>query len=327
MMKLTVVFLLLLGMSACSSDKDSSGTNAIFDKATNAVASVSDAVDASTFAPAGCSSGAPTSSSPGDAAYAGELVYCALNSNSKSPDTIQGSYFLVSAVLCAVEKQISFVYDASPTDHDGVTFNESDSCFGTDGFDADESGDTTGTVLLSMQDQALTGSGYDYSISLQLGAPMYNNSNEPNVIFYLKDSDGILAARIYQGAGESLFEFVINTNNNTFYYENRDYDNQRHIRLSAEGVLSPTGSFTSVTSAKYIHGEQEATAGHSIMMNFGASVEEYDHHVNDLRDADYVAIASIPYLADFHSWIGRAITDHNPTTDPILDLSTFNMSF
>lgn len=279
--------------------------------------------------PITCASGAPTSSAPGDATFAGEDAFCVLNTNSKSPDTVQGSYFIVGAVLCAVEKSISFNYGATATEHDGLTFREDDPCFGPGGFDANDDTDIDDVIPLSLQDIAMASGDYDYFVGIQLGAATYNVVAEPDVRFYLKDSGGIIAARIYQEGNEGYVEFVMDSNTGKFYYENKDYGNERHIRLAATGTFSPaTGSFTSVADAQYIHTEgEETTTSHSSMMDFSGAGDSYDHHVDGVRDGDYSALVGLTYDTDFYTWGVRAITDHDPDLDPILDLSTFDMTF
>ncbi len=63
------------------------------------------------------------------------------------------------------------------------------------------------------------------------------------------------------------------------------------------------------------------------MMDFNGISESYDHHVNGVRDGDYSALPGLAYNADFYQWTARAIGDHTPETDSILDLSTFDMTF
>lgn len=306
-----------------SGSSELSQIQAAFSSATGAVTSIYSGFTA--FSSITCASGAPTSSTPGDAAFAGEDAYCALNTNTKSPDTIQGSYFLVSALLCAAEKQISFVYDTAPTTHNGLIIDENDSCFGQGGFDG--SGDAATTFQISLQDKAMTVGDYDYFVGIELG-PTYT---APNVSFYLKDSSGIVAARIYSAAFDYIFEFVMDSNTGKFYYENKDYGQDRHIRLAATGTFSTTtGSFSSVTDAKYIHSEGEYSAGvsgQSVMMDFDGTSDDYDHYANGTQAAGYSALTGVTHDPAFYQWGSVAIGDHTPDTDAMLDLSNFDMSF
>ncbi|MFK8139350.1 MAG: hypothetical protein AB8E15_13400 [Bdellovibrionales bacterium] len=319
-------------LSACGDDAANTSSNVkVFSSASNAVTSMYSG-SAGTILPASmssitCSSGSPTSSSAGDATFAGEQVYCTLNTNSKSPDTVQGSYFLVSNVLCAIEKQTSLTYAATATETNNLTLLETDSCFGDAGFDIDGNGNLNGSFDIAIQDKALSSGDYDFFVGIQLGSTTYDTSAEPSVRFYLKDSDGILSARIYQESDQSYVEFVINTNNNSFYYENVDYGNERHIRLAANGTFSgDSGTFTSVSDAKFIQSDGNTSAGRSVMMLFDGTNDSYDHHINNSRDGDYSAIAGLSYNSAFLTWSG-AITDMDPEADPLLELSTFDMSF
>jgi len=331
-----IILLCYIGVS-CSSghsgrtDSGSASLSAIqqsFNNATNSVTSISNVGSFSVICDA---AGDPTSSVLGEPEYAGENVFCKLNTNSKSPDTVQGSYFIVSAVLCAIENSVSFQYETTATEHNDITFSESDSCFGSGGFDANGDADVDDIIPIALSDMAMSVGDYDYYIGIQLGATTYNAAAEPDVRFYLKDSSsGVMAARVYQEGNQSFFEFVIDSNNNTFFYENKDYANNRHIRLSASGTINAaTGAFTSVNGAHYIYTQDDVgdASSHSVMMHFDGTSDLYDHHVNGTRDADYSAIGSFTYDPDFYTWGVRAVTDNNPDTDAILDLSTINMSF
>lgn len=326
-----VPFLIL----SCGSDsKKDNSANGFFKRAETAVASAYSEINAANFVDPTCNnSGEPTSSAIGSIAYAREKAFCGLNQNSQSPDTVQGSFFLVSKVLCAVEKQISFEYAATPTNHNAISFAENDDCFAPNGFDSDGNGNVNGTVLVSLQDVALSGTGslYDYFIGLQLGVSVYDNSAVPAVQFYLKDSGGILAARVYQQLNQNIFEFVINSNTETFDYEMRNYANPnfRHERLSAQGSVSlSSGSFSRVNSASYIFADGDAgSTSRSVIMSFNNGVEQYDHHVNTGRAPGYSQIAAIPHNPDFYTWSGRSILDTNPLTAPLLNLGVFNMNF
>ena len=310
------------------------GTNAVFTKATNAVESAY--ADASSLmsmtrdinAFATCANGTPSSSNPGDAIFGAEDAFCVLNSNSKSPDTVQGSYYLVSAIICAIEKQVTFQYLSSATNHNNLSISESDSCFGAGGFDADNDNATTGSFTISISEKALSSGPFNFEIGIDLTNATFTAAE---VSFYLKDSGGILAARVHQtGGSPSTFDIVLNSNTGMMFFENKDYANSRHVRLSVAGTFSTaTGNFSNVTSAKYIHTEMahNAMGSRSTIMYFDGTNDVYDHHVSGTRDGDYSAIPQITYNTDFYTYTGRAITDHNPVTDALIDLTTFNMAF
>ncbi len=336
---LLLVSTLFISCAKESDDDDSNGgggssisasePSSLFDAATNAVTSSYSESSSNLvgFSAITCEDGAPTSSSEGDANFAGEDVYCVLNSNSKSPDTVQGSYYIVSKILCAIEKTESFEYASTATEHNGITLNENDSCFGDDGFDATDDGDTNDSFVISITEQAITGSDYDYYIGIQLGASSFSSAD---IKLYLKDSDNIIAARMYQESDESQIEFVLDSNTNSMYFENRDYGNTRHIRIASVGTFGSDGTFSSVTQALYIHteGTEGASSGEmAVMMHFDGSSDSYDHYVNSSQDSDYSNLSSITYNSDFYTWSGRDITDLDPESDSILDLSSFDMSF
>ncbi len=334
---LLLVICSVLFLVSCAKDDDSSSSSssstpsAVFTKANNAVTSTYSSTSSSFVgskragqkASFTCSNGSPSGLSQGDANYASGDVYCVLNSNSKSPDTVQGSYYLVSKILCAIEKTETFSYAATATNHDNITFNETDSCFGDSGFDANDDNDTADTITVSITEQSLTGSDYDYYIGIQLGATTFTAAS---VKLYLKDSNNILAARMYQESDKSQLEFVLNSSNNNMYFENKDYGNKRHIRLAANGTFNSEGTFSSVTSASYAHTEGDAGSEMAVMMVYASSAVSFDHFVSGSRDADYVA-TSITYKTDFSTWTSRAITDNDPLNDSLLDLSTFTMDF
>ena len=171
---------------------------------------------------------------------------------------------------------------------------------------------------------------YDFLINMQLGVTTYDNLNPATVKFYLKDSAGIVAARIFSASFDYIFEFVMDSNTGKFFYESKDYDSQRHIRLAATGTFSTaTGAFSTVTDAKYIHteGDVAGVSSRSVIMDFNGTSDDYDHHSNGTRAAGYSALAGLTYNTSFYDWSTVALTDHNPDTDAMLDLSTFDMSF
>jgi len=332
-MKLIAIFCLMIGLASCGSDgADTTTPSAFFGRVTEAVSSVSTSVTPQAFATPECDeSGSPTSSAEGDAAFPGEQAFCTLNTNSQSPDTIQGSYFLVSKVLCAVEKTISFNYGELPTINDNISISETDDCFGEDGFDLNDDKEISGSFTISLMEVALpdSESEFDFYIGIQIAASYTLGEADP-IQFYLKDSDGVLAARIYQPFFRNVFDFSINSGNNSFSYENKDFENERHIRFYAEGTFSGEGAFTSVESAKFIQSEGDSgvTENTVSIMNFTSSGEEYDHHINGAREPGFSVITDIPHDIDFYTWAGRTILDADIVNAGVVDYSTtFDMSF
>ena len=334
-MKTILLLIAPFAFLSCSSDsKSDDSVSGFFKKAETAVSSAYAEINTTNSISPTCNNrGEPTSSPLGGPTFARDNAFCVLNQNSQSRDTVQGSFFLVSNIMCAVEKQISFEFIATPTNHNSVRFPENDDCFAPNGFDANGNGNVNDQVLVSLQDIALaTTAPYDYFIGLQIGAATYNAQNIPTAQFYLKDSDGVLAARVYQQPNENIFEFVINSNTETFDYEIRNYVNPtfRHIRFSAQGNLSSSsGSFSRVDSASYIFAEGTVSVpgNYAVMMNFSNGVEQYNHYVNNSRAAGYTEIPSISYNTAFYDWSGRSILNEQPLTAPLLNLGVFNMNF
>lgn len=328
------IFLLSLLVS-CGGDSDSSTASSnltIFEKADGALASVNtslqggalaDSIIATTISCDGA--GQPTSSSAGAATYAGERVYCQLNDNSKSPDTLKGGYFLSSAILCAIEKQHSFTYPSSPLVTNGITIQENDSCFGTGGFDAD--GGPATSFQVSFRESSLSAQDYDYLIEIDLNATFSSSL----VNMYLRDSNGVQAAKITQS--NSITEVVINSGDGTVSFENRDYANDRHIRLRITGNYNlTTGAYSSITDAKLIHSEG---TGNYVIFGYDGTNEFYDYHDDADGTSDGTgypencsgACTSLgtTFNSDFSNFSGNAISGYQNST--ILDLSTFDMSF
>ncbi len=278
-----------------------------------------------------CTSGEPDGVSQGDPSYAGEKTNCMFNSNSKSPDTMMGSYFVVAGVICAIEKSHSFTYASDFTIQDGITLSELDSCFGVDGFDLNDDDDTSGSIIISMREKSLSGAEYDFQVDLQLG-PTYDEGSAPHITFYLRDSNGVLAAKIDQP--DSITEIVLDSTNNEVLFENKDYDNDRHIRVKIEGTFSPaTGEFSSVTNAKLLHSEGDTgSESYSVIFGWDGTNEFYDHYLVTTQDADYDTCLGVcssittTYNSSFHDFTGNSISVYEgPST--ILNLNTFDMSF
>jgi len=338
-----LVFSTLIFASCSDSDEaaPSAASVGVFEAADNAFSSTAGLIDAQSSAAsirtsATCSAQGEPETAVGAAQYAGDRIFCQMNVNSKSPDTIQGSYYLASAVLCAIEKSYSFTYGATPVTEDNLSFAENDSCFGTDGFDANGDGDTADSVVLSLRESGLSGQDYDYFVELQLGLTAYDGNSPADVGIYLKDSGGLLGAKIVQAG--TVTEFTMNSNTNQVQFENRDYENYRHIRASVDGTLNPaTGAFTAVTLAKVIwgledNGDTSDNGDHTVLFGFDGTKEWADHYQDGTQVGGYPTCSAEPCTAiettharDFLDFAGNAITGYQNST--ILDLSTFSMSF
>ncbi len=280
--------------------------------------------------------GRPTSSSQGDANYAAEWTLCALSVNSKSPDTIQGSYFLASAVMCALDKQITFAYHTTPTSHDNISISENDSCFGENGFDSNNDSDTDDTIVLSIRESALSGADYDFLVELEFA----NSFSDAHIKIWLKNSDNKLGAKIFSILDEAATEIIIDKDQKIVMFENRDYSNERHVRAYVAGDMNvETGAFTSLLNAQFIQAEGSTTSnGESIAYGTNGTDSWYDYYRYTSgtggQDDDYDICSSssdcsafeITYSTNFHDFSGNPSSMYNNAD--ILSLTfPLNMNF
>jgi hypothetical protein len=341
-MRLVLSICALFLFAACSSDSGGSNRpSSFFTRASVAASSSYTEIFQNSSIGATCTNGFPNTSSPGDPQFAQEDVFCILgDATSRTPDTIRGSFFTVGGILCAVEKSISFEFEQTVTTHNNIVFSERDECLGTAGLDLTGNGSIGDSVSIALLDSDIrsAGSSHDYLIQVQLNQNVYDNSRVADVEIYLKDSDGILGARLYQQNAGLFSEFVFSSDTDTFEYELRDYPifipdsgttTPRHIRFSAQGSVSlSSGSVSRVDSARYIHAfGDSSTSSYSVIMNSGENFQQLDHHVNGIRAGGYSPVPAIQHNVDFYTWSGRSVTDQNPQLTPLLNLGVFNMEF
>src|SRR5690606_38238401 len=75
--------------------------------------------------------------------------YCKLNTNDKSPETVQGGYFVVKTILCAIGTQITLSFPDVATEQAVTLDFDNDSCFSELG--------ETGSMPLYVTQQAISG--------------------------------------------------------------------------------------------------------------------------------------------------------------------------
>jgi len=277
-----------------------------------------------------CDSTGSTSVAVGTVDYAGEQVFCNLTTNSKSPDTPQGSLFLMSSVLCAIEKQYSFSYGLSLTTKNNIQIPESDSCFGPGGFDSNSDGDTIDMIDLSLRESRLSNQDFDFYVELHVGSSTFSAASHK---FYLKDSGGILAGKIVEvGVSGYIIEVKVDSNSNVFSFENKDYSNTRHIRLRVSGNYNvQSGVFSNITDARMIYANNTTD---QIIFGFDGNNEFYDFHDDSDGSSDGTGYPSncsgscsslgTNFDSSFAAFGTAASTYDNST---LIDLSTFNMTF
>ena len=144
---------------------------------------------------------------------------------------------------------------------------------------------------------------------------------------FLKSNENNLMFRLYESASSDdkgyIIDFNIDSANGTLSFESKLYKDQRHTRIRSVGTISEDGSFSTVSSTKFIHTETEEHV--SVMHHFDGTDSFYDHHQNDSRVSGYSAIEGLDYNAGFFIEDSHSLTS-TPETDPALDLSNFDMS-
>lgn len=325
-------------LASCGSNSSNSGSNStssVFQMADNAFSSAASIAtgNARTMSSVTCNNtGTPSGVNAGDDGYAEALIICASTINSKSPDTLKGSYYIASTAFCAIRKQVTLSFPSVATTHDGLSLTESDSCTGAGGWDMDNSG-TVGdfTQDLSIKQSALTAQDYDTLLEIEFNATW---TNTPNVKIYFKSSGNILAAKIY-AIGEAVTEIVIDKTAKTVKFENRDYNGERHIRTYIAGTMNAnTGSFTSLSNLQLIHSGDGGHDDTTIAYGYNGANEWVDYWNQGVQVTGHgypkcqgtCAALTITHSANFYNFAGNAQTNYNNSS--LLNFTVpLNMNF
>ena len=279
-MRIYVTFLALSGLLVLATScgeaagkklaSSNSKTTQFLETAKTAVNNFGNALDSQAFVESTCGATGLPSVSFGTGAYYIDAFPCALKTDSKNFQTMQGIMSLYSGIMCAIEDQVSFNYAASETTHN-VTIDSIDPCLSGLSFG------TNGTFPVVVKEQSLTLANFSYKISIDfpnsgvgaeyLGKRMY---------VYLRENGSETGAKIsmgsYVSAGNSHTNFTglflnLNSSTNTFWFDL--YSSNKHHR----GVMvSGVSDFSSITSFYGAH----ATSP-SQVMSYYANMSTYKY--------------------------------------------------
>lgn len=186
-----------------------------------------------------------------DAAGIAAYLDCTLTTNSKSPDTMRGSFHLVTEVIALIEGQIDFIYGSDFTTHENIS--------GT--VDVSEG---MQDVTLSLRERSVASDNWDFQIQvciLTIDGNAINTSladcenGSFNMDIFLVSSLNQVAFKTAQYFGPTFTNgtsFVLDIDNQELRFEAWDEDSGRHQRLFADGSISADfelGSITQISMA------------------------------------------------------------------------------
>ncbi len=240
------------------SEFDLSTASGVMSAATSAVGSVgsvltggsSSLVAKNVLALTGPKCDGKTSDLLNDGSGVGEFIGCLLELNSKSPDTVQGSFHLVNEVIAMLEQQINFNYAPSYTTYNNIS--------GT--VDVSEGQQS---VIVDVREKSVGSGPWNYLIEmciLSIDGMAINssindciNNNSFTFTMYLKDSSSQLAfktiTRMGSVAGTS---FLIDSNSNELRFEGWDEGEGRHTRVYMNGVINTGYNIQTVSEIKVV---------------------------------------------------------------------------
>lgn len=364
-----LIFSTLLGgcgddETSSAGDSSTSSTGAfttVVSAIDTAIQSTGEALGGSSLSPlsltSSCTQGEPDGSSGGDATYPEQLVNCQLTSNSKSPDTVQGAYFLVKGIMCVIEAANPDIDYTEAGKVDGISIAENDSCWGTGGFnynpceslrDSECDNDTDDSITVSVAWRPTTGGDFDTYIGLQLDAESHDGDEDNDVakIYFLQNSTtiGFRVPEYNEGNSTTGTYYEAIMTASSLIWENQDLENTRHTRIKVDGAINlSNGSITSINELYFIwsYGDDDDTENSSrrVVMSYAGYNEEeppvfeqsYDHYTgpqggNTTQVGGFSNISEISHNSAFYSFDGKVMPT-TPETDAKLDLSTFDMSW
>lgn len=181
-----------------------------------------------------------------DASGAGEFLGCLLSANSKSPDTVLGSFHLVSEIIAMLEGQMSFEYVNAFTTHENISGS----------IDVSEG---TQDVVVSLKERSVSGP-WNYHIKLcvlSIDGGVLNSSinscevGEYTFEMYLKAENNQIGFKTIErfGGFNGGTSFLIDSSTEELRFEGWDEGNGRHTRGYAKGVVSSKYKLSQITSA------------------------------------------------------------------------------
>jgi len=189
-----------------------------------------------------------------DASGSAEYLGCLLTKNTKNPETVLGSFHIVSKVMEMLEGQISFNYMPAFTTHEDVTGSVNTS-----------EGDQI--VELSLKERSLSGA-WDYHVKicmLSVGGAPFNStiadceSDSYTYEIYLKDGGNQLGFKTIErfGSFSGGTSFLIDSATDELRFEGWDESNGRHMRVYAKGTVSDDYVLSGVTDTEIASASQQ----------------------------------------------------------------------
>lgn len=282
-MRIYVTFLALSGLLVLATScgeaagkklaSSNSKTTQFLETAKTAVNNFGNALDSQAFIESTCGATGLPSVGFGTGNYYIDAFPCALKTDSKNFQTIQGIMSLYSGIMCAIEDQVSFNYATSVTTH-SVTIDSLDACLSGISLGG------TGTYALIVKEQALTLSDFSYKISIDfptsgVGAAylkkrMYILLRETGSRTGIKVSIGTYNSGTNTDSNFTGLMADLDASTNTFRFDM--YSEQKHHR----GVMMSSNSDFSNISTFY--GAHSSGLSSTQVVSFYAASGSYQYH-------------------------------------------------
>ncbi|MFY7992843.1 MAG: hypothetical protein ACOVP4_06100 [Bacteriovoracaceae bacterium] len=250
-----VTFLALLALSVLSTScgdaagkkvsDSNSKTTQFMEASKTAIKNLGEALDAQAFITSSCGATGLPSVAFGTGNYYVDAFPCALKTDSKNFQTLQGIMSVYSGLLCAIEDQVTFNYANSATTHN-ITISATDSCL------SGISLGSAGSFAIQVIEQSISGN-WDFKITIDLPSSGMNASYSGKRMYvYLRENGQEKGIKVsigtYVSAGNSHNNFTglflaQDLSTNTFRFDM--YSENKHQR----GVMTSTNSdFSSIVS-------------------------------------------------------------------------------
>ena len=289
-----------------------------------------------------CSNGEPAGD-PTASTYPEALYNCQMNTNSKNPDTNKGAFYVVYGLICILEENASVrIPPSEAVTIDGITVSETDSCWGSGGFDTNDDGDTEDSIVVSAVVRPTTEGDFNYYVGLQLSTTHSGNESEDSFKAYMLMTSDAIGFRVPEydetdATTGTYYQALMTTSN--LFWENQDLKNKRHTRIKVDGtydLVAQTATNEEQVLFIWSSGDEDNSGVEARRVVMSSQVKTsagwnslYDHYVGAAGETTTKygdSISAIPYDVNFISFSGKVMPT-TPESDPLMDLSDFDMSW
>lgn len=185
-----------------------------------------------------------------DTQWPGREIYCKVNGNAGSPESVRGAYSSVKGVICAIEKAGLLKFStAGETGSTKISITEE--CFGADYVASAKAEGFDGEFDVSFVMTTLDGSnGWEQKIA-------YTLEGQTDTVYLMTSDTTVSVARYSTEQGG--FNLSLDAKNGILRYELTDPRNDRHVRLLGAGTVDlDTGALSSISRIEGIYSAEGA---------------------------------------------------------------------